>query len=86
MQKSSELLCVLEHDCPSVQIIGLGTLDFFSEVFNVFDFFVVAISMVEVGVMMRTGGEGGSLSALRSFKTLRILKSFRVLRMLRMFR
>ena len=42
--------------------------------------------MVELGVMMRTGGEGGSLSALRSFKTLRILKSFRVLRMLRMFR
>ena len=66
--------------------MGLGTLEFFSEGFNIFDFFVVAISMVELGVMMRTGGEGGSLSALRSFKTLRILKSFRVLRMLRMFR
>lgn len=69
-----------------MQIAGLGVMDFFSESFNVFDFFVVAISMVEVGVMLRTGGDGGSLSALRSFKTLRILKSFRVLRMLRMFR
>ena len=66
---------------------GLGIVEYFSEGFNIFDFFVVAISMVELGVMMKSGaGDGNSLSALRSFKTLRIMKSFRVLRMLRMFR
>lgn len=63
-------------------------LNFFSESLNIFDFLVVSLSLVEVAVMVRIGG-GTALTALRSFKTirlLRVLKSFRVLRLLRMFR
>lgn len=71
--------------CILLQIIGLGVADFFAESFNIFDFFVVVLSVVEVVVLVRVGG-GTALTALRSFKTLRILKSFRVLRLLRMFR
>lgn len=71
-----------------MQLVGLGISEYFSEGFNIFDFIVVGISVIEISFMFRNSGGGGSssLSALRTFKTLRIMKSFRVLRMLRMFR
>lgn len=69
-----------------VQMAGLGPSEFFSEGFNVFDLVVVALSLLELTLMRQSGGDGSSLSALRTFRMLRIMKSFRVLRMLRMFR
>jgi hypothetical protein len=65
---------------------GLGLTEYFAESFNIFDLVVVGLSMLELGLMTGSGSQGGSLSALQTFKTLRIMKSFRVLRMLRMFR
>ena len=56
-----------------------------SDSFNIFDLFVVVISLVEIAALFRPGSNNG-VTALRSFKTLRLLKSFRVLRLLRMFR
>lgn len=47
-----------------MQIIGQGVGGFFSEGFNVFDFFVVILAFVELIMVSRSGG-GGSLSALR---------------------
>lgn len=47
-----------------VQMIGQGLRGFFSEGFNVFDFFVVILAFVELIMVSRSGG-GGSISALR---------------------
>jgi Ion transport protein len=65
----------MSDKCHHLQIGGYG-LSFFSDGFNVFDFIVVVVSVIELG--FTSGGSGSSLSALRSFRTLRILKSFRV--------
>ena len=53
--------------------------DFFGDVMNIFDSFVVSISIVE----MQLGTGGANLSALRS---VRILRAFRVLRITRLIR
>ena len=45
-------------------MVGQGLSGFFSEGFNIFDFFVVALAIVELVMVSRSGG-GGSLSALR---------------------
>ena len=68
-----------------MQMTGLGLTDFFCDGYNVFDLLVVAISLLEIS-LMQSGGDGSSLSALRTFRMLRIMKSARVLRMLRVFR
>jgi hypothetical protein len=80
-----ELLSCHNHD--GVQMAGWGIVAFLSEPFNVFDFVVVAVSIVELAIVAGSDSGGGSnLSALRMFRMLRILKAFRVLRMARMFR
>ncbi|KAK3234240.1 mitochondrial thiamine pyrophosphate transporter [Cymbomonas tetramitiformis] len=56
-----------------LKIAGLGLSTFLEDYFNIFDFLIVAISMVEINV------EGGikGLSALRCFRVLRIFKVFK---------
>ena len=53
--------------------------DFFGDIMNIFDSFVVSVSIVE----MTIGSGGSNLSALRS---IRILRAFRVLRITRLIR
>lgn len=61
----------------SLKLFSYG-MELFSDIMNVFDSFVVSISIVELTI-----GTGGNLSALRS---VRILRAFRVLRVTRLIR
>lgn len=49
--------------------------------FNIFDFFIVTISVIELAL----AGSGG-VSSARGLRSLRILRSFRVLRILKLLR
>lgn len=62
----------------ALKIFSYG-FDFFGDVMNIFDSFVVSISIVE----LQLGTGGSNLSALRS---VRILRAFRVLRITRLIR
>lgn len=62
----------------TLKLFGYG-MEFFGDVMNIFDMFVVSISLVEVSI----GTGGSNLSALRS---IRILRAFRVLRITRLVR
>jgi hypothetical protein len=64
-----------------LKLLGLGLPKYLSDKFNIFDAFVVALSLLELG--LSGGGGGGNLSAFRS---MRVLKAFRVLRLFKMFR
>ena len=61
-----------------LKIFAYG-FDFFGDIMNIFDSFVVSISIVELTI----GSGGSNLSALRS---VRILRAFRVLRITRLIR
>jgi hypothetical protein len=56
----------------ALKVVGMGVLDYVADSFNVFDAFVVLISIVELSL----SGSGG-LSALRAFRILRVLKLIR---------
>ena len=55
-----------------LKIAGLGPREYVSDSFNIFDAVVVLISIIELGL-----ANSGSLSALRSFRILRVLKLVR---------
>jgi hypothetical protein len=63
------------------KLVGLGPWGYFTDAWNCFDAAVVTVSLIELGL-----SQGGSMSALRSLRSLRVLKSFRVLRIIKMFR
>jgi voltage-dependent calcium channel L type alpha-1D len=56
-----------------IKILGLGPRQYFSEGFNVFDFFIIMISLVE---MVTSPSGSGTFSVLRTFRLLRIFKVF----------
>lgn len=64
------------------KLIGLGIKKYIADRFNIFDAFIVAISLYEVIVNAENGGKS-SFSALRS---LRILRALRVLRISKLIR
>lgn len=65
-----------------MKIIGLGAKGYVADIFNVFDGFIVVVSLVELVIIPpgfttpETGDAGGSgaISALRTFRLLRIFK------------
>jgi len=62
-----------------LKLIGLGVRGYSADRFNLFDAFIVIISLVEmiVGAGQEGGGGGGAFSALRAFRLFRIFKIFR---------
>ena len=61
------------------KLIGLGVREYVSDSFNCFDGIIVTISVVEFGMEMAALAQGGTtkksgLSALRSFRLLRVFK------------
>jgi len=57
-----------------VKMKGLGIRVYVKDRMNVFDALVVFFSMVEIVSNQITGGSGGSLSVLRTFRLLRVFK------------
>ena len=56
------------------KVIGLGFRGYASDNFNIFDFVIVTLSLVEFGIES-SGGEGaGGVSALRAFRLMRVFK------------
>ena len=55
-----------------VKVLGLGLKEYAADRFNLFDAFVVGLSIIELA-----SAGGGSLSALRAFRILRVLKLVR---------
>jgi voltage-gated sodium channel type V alpha len=59
-----------------IKLTGLGFKGYFREVFNIFDFIVVMLSLLDfgitIGIQSNTGG--GALTALRGFRLLRVFK------------
>lgn len=58
----------------TVKVIGLGLKEFVKDKFNLFDAFIVAISLVEI--ILASGS--GAFTSLRAFRLFRIFKLFRV--------
>ena len=68
----------------SLKIYGLGISRYRKDVFNVFDFFIVCLSLVEVVINSASSAGGGG--AVSAFKAVRIFRIFRVLRVTRLLR
>jgi hypothetical protein len=60
-----------------IKLIGLGVKVFSSDRFNLFDAFIVVVSILEMLLASEGGGGGGAFSALRAFRLFRIFKIFR---------
>ena len=60
-----------------LKLLGLGLRPYFYDNFNTFDFVVVWISLVELGMELSGGAAGSGLSALRSFRLMRVFKLMR---------
>jgi hypothetical protein len=58
-----------------LKMIGFGCREFIKDKFNIFDAFVVLISLVEI---ILAGGGDSAYSSLRAFRLFRIFKIFRV--------
>ena len=56
----------------------MGSKTFFAEQFNRFDFFIVAVSIVEMELASEEGSGSGVFSALRAFRLFKIFKLFKV--------
>jgi hypothetical protein len=65
----------------ALKLIGLGVREYCRERFNIFDFGVVLISTVEVGIFYSgaasDSSSAGTMSAFRGFRLLRVLKLLR---------
>ena len=69
-----------------LKMFGIGPRGYAKDYFNLFDGFVVALSVVELVIdNLSSGGEGGS-SSLSAFRAVRIFRTFRVLRVTRLLR
>jgi hypothetical protein len=68
----------------ALKLFGLGLRLYVKDFFNVFDAFVVAISMVELVInSLGNGGNGGATSGLKAVRIFRIFRVLRVTRLLR---
>ena len=63
----------------AIKLIGLGPRQYAKDRANLFDAFIVAISLLEMilGAVQTEGGGGSTLAVFRAFRLLRILKLFR---------
>lgn len=57
-----------------VKVVGLGLKEFVKDKFNIFDAFIVAISLIEI--ILASGS--GTFTSLRAFRLFRVFKLFRV--------
>lgn len=64
----------------SVKIIALGLVDYLRDKMNIFDCFIVVLSLIELIIF----GNGGS--AISAFRSVRIFRTFRVLRVTKLIR
>ena len=71
------LIFIFEY---SVKIIGLGVTEYYSDILNYLDFFIVIFGVVEMATES-TSSEGSSGVNLKSLSVLRIFRIFRVLRL-----
>nr|KAG5713418.1 hypothetical protein BaRGS_024966 [Batillaria attramentaria] len=78
LEYSNIVFCVLFATEMGFKVIAYGAFGYISDGFNLFDGFIVILSMVELA----QGGAGG-LSVLRTFRLLRILKLVRFMPALR---
>eukprot|EP00756_Hemistasia_phaeocysticola_P003243 Hpha_TRINITY_DN12141_c0_g1::TRINITY_DN12141_c0_g1_i1::g.81700::m.81700 len=67
-----------------LKLIGLGPKEYFDYPFNIFDFVLVLVSIVEVSLQISSGGldGGSSFSALRAFRVFRLAGAVDTLRSL----
>jgi len=66
-----------------LKVIGLGILGYFRDKFNIFDCFIVTISLIEWIVMSNNTTSFSAFRALSFFRTIRILRVSRLLRSLK---
>eukprot|EP00798_Chlamydomonas_sp_ICE-L_P015919 gene15919-22053_t len=64
-----------------VKLMGMGFWEYVQDYFNVFDAFIVVVSLLEI-VLTSIGGMG-ALRALRALRVLRVLKLFKYVKSLR---
>ena len=57
-----------------LQMVAFELKGYFSSYWNVFDFFVVAVSILEIILVYANINAGSGLSVLRSFRLLRVFK------------
>jgi len=59
-----------------IKLVGLGFKGYFSDWFNVFDCFIVIISVADLALTFSGSDNagGGAISAMRGFRLLRIFK------------
>lgn len=59
-----------------MKLVGLGLRTFVRDSFNVFDAFIVVLSLVEILLQSEDGG-GSSLGAMRAVRLFRVFKLFK---------
>ena len=58
-----------------IKLLGLGVVEYSRDRFNLFDSFIVCISMLDLAVLITYGeGSGGALTAFRAIRVLRVFK------------
>lgn len=58
-----------------IKLLGYGLKGYFHELFNIFDFIIVALSVVDLSLTYSLNTKrNGAITALRAFRLLRIFK------------
>jgi len=64
-----------------VKFLGFGVRNYMMDTYNIFDFLVVVVSLVEIG--MTVGGSGGGKSGVSAFRSLRLIRVMRSMKMIK---
>ena len=63
-----------------IKILGLGVVEYSRDRFNIFDAFIVCISMLDLAVLMIDHAEGFGGASLTAFRAIRVLRVFKLSR------
>lgn len=64
-----------------IKFLGFGVRNYMMDTYNIFDFVVVVVSLVEIG--MKYGGSGGGKSGVSAFRSLRLIRVMRSMKMIK---
>lgn len=68
-----------------LKFIGLGLFEFYKDIFNIFDLFIVTLSLVEIA--LQTNSQVlSAIKVIRVLRTVRVLRASRILRNLKFMR
>ena len=61
-----------------VKLVGMGYREYFIDKFNTFDFLIVIISSIDVGLTQSSIGKSSGSNALQALRAFRLLRVFKL--------